>query len=221
LFPETVARFLKSPHNENGNTMIGGYFMLHDMMKFIKEVDKLKAINRRTYVSDGSRRENSGEHSWHVSVMAMTLFEVYERKQDTDLFTSIRMLLLHDIVEIDAGDTYAFDAKGYEDKREREGLAADRIFGMLPERTRDEFRALWEEFEEGKTNEAIYASIIDHIHPLLLNVSTEGKSWLEHQIFSHQVLNRNAWMKDISPQIYALVKEWVGTGVKRGWLKED
>ncbi|PFA69394.1 hydrolase [Bacillus sp. AFS015802] len=190
------------------------------MMNFIKEVDKLKTIERRTYVSDGSRRENSGEHSWHVCLMAMTLFEVYERKKETDLFTSIRMLLLHDIVEIDAGDTYAFDAEGYKDKIERENLAADRIFGLLPEKISDQYRSLWEEFEEGKTNEALYATIIDHIQPLLLNISTEGRSWLEHEIHAHQVLNRNAWIKGISPQIHAQICEWIETGVEKGWLKD-
>ena len=194
--------------------------MFADMLKFIKEVDKLKTIERRTYVSDGSRRENSGEHSWHVSVMAMTLFEVYERKMETDLFISIQMLLLHDIVEIDAGDTYAFDENGYEDKREREVRAAERIFGMLPEETRDKYRSIWEEFEEGKTNEALYASIIDHIQPLLLNVSTEGKSWMEHRIYAHQVLNRNEWIKDISPRIYSQIREWVRIGIEKGWLLE-
>ncbi|MGM0851760.1 MAG: HD domain-containing protein [Bacillota bacterium] len=192
--------------------------MLADMINFVTEVDKLKTIERRTYVSNKSRRENSGEHSWHVCVMAMTLFEVYERNQETDLFTSIQMLLLHDIVEIDAGDTYAFDERGYEDKRKREELAADRIFGLLPEKTRDEYRSLWDEFEEGMTNEALYAGIIDHIQPLLLNVSTQGKSWMEHKIHAHQVLNRNAWIKEISPQIYAQINEWVEMGVENGWL---
>ncbi|MGM0753586.1 MAG: HD domain-containing protein [Bacillota bacterium] len=192
--------------------------MLADMINFIKEVDKLKTIERRTYISDQSRKENSGEHSWHVCVMAMTLFEVYEKNHETELFTSIQMLLLHDIVEIDAGDTYAFDEGGYEDKREREELAADRIFGLLPEKMRTEYRSLWDEFEEGKTNEALYAAIIDHIQPLLLNISTEGKSWMEHTIYAHQVLNRNAWIKEASPRIYAQINEWVEMGVEKGWL---
>ncbi|MFI8686479.1 HD domain-containing protein [Rossellomorea sp. NPDC077527] len=195
--------------------------MLEEMMKFIKEVDKLKTIERRTYVSDGSRRENSGEHSWHVCVMAMTLFEVFERKNETDLFTSIQMLLLHDIVEIDAGDTYAFDVNGYEDKHEREVRAAERIFGLLPEGARTKYRSLWEEFEEGKTNEALYASIIDHIQPLLLNISTEGKSWMEHNIYAHQVLNRNEWIKAASPTIYSQINEWVGMGIEKGWLLKE
>jgi putative hydrolases of HD superfamily len=195
--------------------------MLADMINFIKEVDKLKTIERRTYISDQSRRENSGEHSWHVCVMAMTLFDVYEKKHETDLFTSIQMLLLHDIVEIDAGDTYAFDEDGYKDKREREEQAADRIFGLLPEKTREEYRSLWDEFEEGKTNEALYATIIDHIQPLLLNISSEGKSWIKHTINAHQVLNRNAWIKEISPRIYAQINEWVDMGVKKGWLMRE
>ncbi|BCB03154.1 HD domain-containing protein [Bacillus sp. KH172YL63] len=194
--------------------------MLAEMMHFLKEVDQLKSVDRRTYITDGSRRENSGEHSWHVCVMAMTLFDMYERKDETDLFKALKMLLLHDIVEIDAGDTYAFDSEGYEDKEERERFAADRIFGLLPAKIRDEYRSLWDEFEEGKSNEALYAMIIDHIQPLLLNVSTEGKSWMEHQIKAEQVLKRNRWVKDISPDIYAQIKEWVNQGVKEGWLGE-
>lgn len=192
--------------------------MLTELMRFILEIDKLKNIERRTYVSDKKRRENSGEHSWHVAIMAMTLFEAYERKEETNLFTSLKMLLLHDVVEIDAGDTYAFDSIGYHDKAEREQRAADRLFGILPESICKEYRALWEEYEEGASNEAAYAHMIDHIQPLLLNVATEGKSWKEHGIKASQVLKRNEWIKEISPSFHSQVEKWVNTAVENAWL---
>ncbi|MGR3763658.1 HD domain-containing protein [Rossellomorea sp. NS-SX7] len=192
--------------------------MLTNVMEFILEIDKLKSIERRTYISDTSRRENSGEHSWHVAIMAMTLFEAYEKKEETDLFVSLKMLLLHDVVEIDAGDTYAFDAVGYNDKSEREQRAADRLFGILPEPIGMEFRALWDEYEEGTSNEAVYAHMIDHIQPLLLNVATKGKSWQEHRIKAQQVLKRNEWIKETSPSIHSQVEKWVNTAVENAWL---
>ncbi|WP_456271339.1 HD domain-containing protein [Bacillus sp. AK031] len=188
-------------------------------LDFLLEIDKLKKIVRRTYISDGSRNENTAEHSWHVAMMAMTLWEHYEHKQDVDLFKSIKMLLLHDIVEIDAGDTYAFDDSGYEDKKERENLAADRLYGLLPEDIANDYRSTWDEYEEGKTPEAVFAHIIDHIQPLMLNIATSGISWEEHGIHSQQVLKRNQWIESVSPAIYNQVKEWVDKGIEMGWLK--
>jgi putative hydrolases of HD superfamily len=189
-------------------------------LDFLLEIEKLKKIIRRTYISDGSRNENTAEHSWHVSMMAMTLWEHYELKQEVDLFKSIKMLLLHDIVEIDAGDTYAFDDSGYEDKKKRENLAADRLYGLLPEEIASDYRRTWDEYEEGKTPEAVFAHIIDHIQPLMLNISTSGVSWKEHGIHSEQVLNRNSWIEKVSPAIYNQVKEWVDKGIEKGWLKQ-
>ena len=188
---------------------------------FLLEIDKLKKVMRRTYIADGSRNENTAEHSWHVSLMAMTLWESYEHKDKVDIFKSIKMLLLHDIVEIDAGDTYAFDEDGYQDKQQREKLAADRLYGMLPESVRDDYRSTWNEYEEGKTHEALFAHIIDHIQPLMLNIATSGISWKEHGIHSHQVMNRNSWIKDVSPAIYSQIEEWVQKGIEMGWLKHD
>jgi putative hydrolases of HD superfamily len=197
------------------------WVMLANLIEFTLEIDKLKNIERRTYISDMSRRENSGEHSWHVAMMAMTLFETYERKEETDLFTSLKMLLLHDLVEIDAGDTYAFDANGYSDKSEREQRAAERLFGILPDPICKKYRALWDEFEEGTSKESVYAHMIDHIQPLILNLATEGKSWREHSIKSHQVLERNKWIKDISPSIHAQVVKWIETAIENEWLLKD
>ncbi|WP_421384897.1 HD domain-containing protein [Bacillus salacetis] len=186
---------------------------------FLLEIDRLKNVIRRTYISDGSRNENTAEHSWHVSMMAMTLWESYEHKDEVDVHKSVKMLMLHDIVEIDAGDTYAFDETGYEDKRDRENLAADRLYGMLPDALRDDFRSTWDEYEEGRSPEAVFAHIIDHIQPLMLNIATSGVSWKEHGIHADQVLNRNSWIKEISPSIYHQIEEWVNTGIMKGWLK--
>jgi putative hydrolases of HD superfamily len=185
---------------------------------FLLEIDKLKKIIRRTYISDGSRNENTAEHSWHVAMMAMTLWESYEHKEEVDVFKSVKMLLLHGIVEIDAGDTYAFDETGYEDKQDREKLAADRLYGMLPGAIGEDFRSAWDEYEERTSPEAVFAHIIDHIQPLMLNIATSGISWKEHGIHADQVLNRNNWIKEISPSIYSQIEDWVNTGIKMGWL---
>ncbi|RIW38472.1 HD domain-containing protein [Bacillus salacetis] len=188
-------------------------------LNFLLEIDQLKQISRRTYISDGSRNENTAEHSWHVSMMAMTLWETYEHKENVNVQKSVKMLLLHDIVEIDAGDTYAFDLQGYQDKQNRERKAADRLFGMLPARTGEDFRQTWDEFEDRTSPEAVFAHIIDHIQPLMLNIATSGVSWKEHGIHSQQVLDRNSWIKDISPSIYAQIEAWVEKGIEMGWLK--
>ncbi|MGM0844731.1 MAG: HD domain-containing protein [Bacillota bacterium] len=192
---------------------------MHQHFDFLVEIDKLKKIIRRTYISDGSRNENTAEHSWHVAMMAMTLWDSYEHKENVELFKSVKMLLLHDIVEIDAGDTYAFDEEGYKDKVQREKLAADRLYGLLPPEIREDYMSTWEEYEEAKSPEAIFAHIIDHIQPLMLNIATSGISWKEHGIHSHQVLKRNNWIKDFSPSIFNQIEEWVNKGIEMGWLK--
>ncbi|WP_113930109.1 HD domain-containing protein [Bacillus sp. P14.5] len=186
---------------------------------FWLEIDKLKRVIRRTYISDATRNENTAEHSWHVAMMAMTLWEVYELKEEVELFKSVKMLLLHDIVEIDAGDTYAFDEEGYKDKVHRENLAADRLYGLLPSEIRDDYRSIWEEYEDFQSPESIFAHIIDHIQPLMLNIATSGVSWKEHGIHSHQVLKRNEWIREVSPSIYSQIEEWVEKGIENRWLK--
>ncbi|MGD6803693.1 HD domain-containing protein [Rossellomorea vietnamensis] len=192
---------------------------MKECFDFLLEIDKLKRVIRRTYISDGSRNENTAEHSWHVAMMAMTLWERYEHKEEVDLFKSVKMLLLHDIVEVDAGDTYAFDEEGYKDKIQREKLAADRLYGLLPEGIKDDYRKTWEEYEEAQSPEATFAHIIDHIQPLMLNIATSGVSWKEHGIRSQQVLKRNEWIQELSPSIYRQIQAWVDTGKENGWLK--
>ena len=153
---------------------------LKQQMEFIVEVDKVKNIFRQTYLADGTRKENDAEHSWHLALSAVLLQEHMEEK--ADITKVIIMVLIHDLVEIDAGDTYAYDEEGTQSKREREEKGADRIFGMLPEDQGEMFRALWEEFEAYETPEAKFAHLLDNFQPLLLNDASDGKSWAEHGV---------------------------------------
>lgn len=156
---------------------------------FLLELDKLKNIYRQTLVLHEDRAENDAEHSFHLAMMACILAE--HANTPVDVLHTMKMVLVHDVVEIDAGDTYCYDAKGNEDKREREMKAADRLFALLPEDQAAEFRALWEEFEEKATPEAKFANALDRIQPMLLNYKKGGISWMKHGITEAQVTNRN------------------------------
>jgi putative hydrolase of HD superfamily len=158
-------------------------------IEFVIEIDRLKDVFRQSDVIRSRRRENDAEHSWHMAVMAAVLAEYAEG--DVDLPRVIRMLLVHDIVEIDAGDTYAYDDEGRATQAAREVEAADRIFAMLPADQGAELRALWDEFEGRRTPEARFAGALDRLQPLLLNYHTQGKAWREHGIRLDQVLVRN------------------------------
>ena len=162
---------------------------LKQQFDFLLEIDKEKNIGRQTYLSDGMRKENDAEHSWHMAVMALLMSEY--SNEDIDLLHTISMILVHDLVEIYAGDTYAYDAKGNSDKKERELKAADRLFSILPSDQCDKFRGLWEEFEEGVTAEAKFAASMDRIQPLMLNNASGGRSWKEHEVKASQVYGRN------------------------------
>ena len=141
---------------------------LNQQIEFIKEIDKVKQIFRQNELLDKTRRENDAEHSWHISIMAILLLE-HSNQQNINLLKVIKMLLIHDLVEIDAGDTFKYDDKGNQDKNEREIKAAERIFNILPEDQAKEFRQLWDEFEEMQTPESQYAAALDRIQPLLFN----------------------------------------------------
>ena len=167
-------------------------------IEFIKEIDKLKQIYRQSYILGKNRKENDAEHSWHIALMAILLQE--HSNQDINIIKTIKMLLIHDLVEIDAGDTYAYDEKGNEEKFEREQIAAERIFGLLPEDQRQEFLDLWLEFEERKTNEAKFAASLDRFQPIILNYFTDGKAWIEHDIKKEQVIKRNQHTNEGSTQ---------------------
>lgn len=191
---------------------------LDKQFQFIREIDKEKKINRQTYLSDASRKENDAEHAWHAAVMTILLSEYANEK--IDVLKTVTMILLHDVVEIDAGDTYAYDEAGKKTQRSREELAAKRIYGMLPEDQNQNLLELWEEFEEAKTPEARFARAMDHIQPLMLNDATNGKSWLEHAIELSQVLARNKHTAEGSEKLWEYAKEnWIDRNVKNGTLR--
>ncbi len=186
---------------------------------FLRETDSLKQIGRQSYLADGSRKENDAEHSWHLALMAVLLSSYAEK--DIDLLRVIIMVLIHDIVEIDAGDTYAYDTKGNATKRERETKAADRIFNILPADQAEYLRSLWEEFEEQSTQESAFANTLDKLQPLMLNDASGGKSWKEHGVKLAQVLNRNKNTADGSNELWEYAKKnFIEPNVEKGILKE-
>ena len=156
-------------------------------MEFIVEIDKLKHIERQSALCDGTRQENDSEHSWHIALMAI-LFSEYANSLDIDLLKVVKMLLIHDLVEIDAGDTFAYDVIGNADKAKRERKAANRIFGILPDDQKEELLSLWEEFESLSTPEARFASALDKLQPLILSFNNKGWSWKKHSVTSNQIL---------------------------------
>lgn len=162
---------------------------LEKQFDFCREIDKEKFIKRQTYLSDGIHKENDAEHAWHMAIMAILLGEY--ANEDIDILKTVTMLLIHDLVEIDAGDTYAYDEEAKKTQEQREKTAADRIFGLLPEDQKEYFRGLWEEFEDGTTPEAKFAHTMDNIQPTMLNAATDGKAWEEHSVQLSQVLGRN------------------------------
>lgn len=193
---------------------------LEKQMDFIKEVDKLKKIGRQTYLSDSSRKENDAEHSWHLALMSVLLCEHANEK--VDLVKVLLMVLIHDIVEIDAGDTYAYDTVGNQSKREREEKAAERIFHLLPQDQAIYLRAIWEEFEAADTPEARYALALDKVQPIMLNAASEGRAWQEHAVKISQILKRNTATKEGAKVLWEYAKEqYIEPHVKAGKIIED
>lgn len=190
-------------------------------MEFVIEVDKLKKITRQNYLADGSRKENDAEHSWHLALMALVLCEHVGAEESPDLLRVIKMALIHDLVEIDAGDTYCYDEKANAGKRERELAAADRLFGILPPDQAREFRELWEEFEEQRTPEARFAAALDRLQPLTLNYIAGGKSWREHGITYSQVIKRNSSIGESSPALWKFTLNIIREAVRKGYIKEN
>ena len=185
-------------------------------IEFIVEIDKLKGILRRSYLVDGERRENSAEHSWHLAMLAAVLAE--HAAEPVDVGHVIRMALVHDLVEIDAGDTFLYDEKGNADKHARECEAADRIFGLLPDDQGAELRTLWDEFEAAETPEARFARSIDRLMPLLHNYHNQGRPWQEHGITSDRVLVACAGIERGSPTLWAYARQVIEDAVTRGYL---
>lgn len=186
-------------------------------IEFIKEADKIKSIVRNNYLLDGSRKENDAEHSWHLGLTVMVLSEYFD---GLDVGKTLKMVLAHDLVEIYAGDVYAYDEKGNVGKYEREKESAEKLFSILPEDQKKVFYDLWIEFEEAKTKEAVCSAIVDRVQPLILNYFTDGKSWKEHNISSDKVLRRNEIVFENGPKIIGdYVKSLIESGVEKGYLK--
>lgn len=163
---------------------------LDKQFDFIREIDKEKMIQRQTYRSDAASKENDAEHAWHMAIMTFLLSEY--ANSAIDVLKTMQMLLIHDIVEIDAGDTYAYDEEAKKTQAERELKAAKRIFHLLPEDQAEKLFDLWQEFEAGETQEAKFAHTMDNIQPMMLNAATDGKAWQEHKVKLSQILGRNA-----------------------------
>lgn len=187
---------------------------------FLTEIDKLKSITRQTLLMDGETNENDAEHSWHLAMAVMILHEHGEAKH-VDLLKVMKMVLIHDIVEIDAGDTYAYDEGAHYDKEEREQKAAKRLFGLLPEDQAAELRLLWEEFEAVQTSEAKLANALDRFMPMWHNYQTKGKQWQKHGVTQQMVLKRNESIKYGSTVLWEFAKQMVTEAVEKGYLQKE
>jgi putative hydrolases of HD superfamily len=187
---------------------------LHKQIAFLMEIDQLKQVFRQTYLLDESRKENDAEHSWHFAMYALLLVEYANEK--VDLLKVVKMALVHDLVEIDAGDTFLYDVAGNADKAEREEKAAKRIFGLLPPDVGQELHDLWIEFEAKETPEAKFAGSLDRLHPFLHNIHTQGRAWSEHGISAKQIRERNGVIEDGSKTLWAYAVGLIDEAVAQG-----
>lgn len=192
---------------------------LQKQMEFIIEVDRLKDIIRQTHLTNGERKENDAEHSWHLALMAVFLSEY--SKEPVDVLQVIKMVLIHDLVEIDAGDTYLYDEAGNGTKVAREQKAAERIFHILPEDQAEELFGLWREFEERKTPESKFANTLDRIQPILLNDATDGRAWREHDVCIDQIMSKNEYTSQGSDVLWAYIQEVFEKNIKNGNIKRS
>jgi putative hydrolases of HD superfamily len=189
---------------------------LMQQLQFILEADRLKGVQRRSYLADASRLENAAEHSWHLALMALVLGE--HADEGISLLRVLQLVLVHDIVEIDAGDTYLYDEVGNNDKAEREERAAARIFGLLPPHQGEALYELWQEFEARETADARFANALDRLMPLLHNYHTGGRAWKEHGIRGDQVRQRLATMGDGSSGLWAYAQTIIEAAIAEGLL---
>ena len=185
-------------------------------LRFVLEIDALKRVLRQTLLTDGSRRENSAEHSWHLALMAVLLAE--HAPEGVRVERVVKMALIHDVVEIDAGDAFCYDADAMDGKEARERRAAERIFGLLPADQAAELKALWEEFEVGESPDARFANALDRLQPLLHNFETDGGSWRAHGITHARVLERMRPIERGAPALWALVVRILEAARERGWV---
>ncbi|WP_432808825.1 HD domain-containing protein [Pantanalinema sp. GBBB05] len=192
---------------------------LTQQIQFVIEIDQLKTVLRQTLLTDASRQENTAEHSWHIAMMAIVLAEY--APVPVDLLHVIKLLLVHDLVEIDAGDTFCYDVQGNQSKRERELQAADRVFGLLPPDQAQEIRSLWDEFEAQITPDAQFAACLDRLQPLLNNWQTQGHSWRKHGITRDLVLHRMSPLQTGAPTLWEFVEQMVEECVAAGYLQGE
>jgi putative hydrolase of HD superfamily len=193
-----------------------GAARLAEQLGFVLEVDRLKSVVRRGYVADGSRRENTAEHSWTLALMAIVLAE--HAAEPVDVARVVRMLVLHDLVEVDAGDTYVYDDAGAVTKEAREQAAADRLYGLLPPEQGAELRAVWDEFEHGTSAEARFARSVDRFAGFLLNHASGGLAWRENDVSADRVHRVNAAIDAGSPVLWGEVQRRLADAARRGWL---
>ena len=191
---------------------------LERQIAFILEIDRLKSILRRSYLLNETRHENTAEHSWHLAVMALVLAE--HAAAEVNALKVLKMLLVHDIVEVDSGDTYIYDAAGNDTKAERENAAARRIFGLLPPDQDAEMTQLWQEFEARESPDAKFAAALDRLMPLLHNYHTEGRSWREHGISEAQVMRLNSHMNEGSETLWDYAEALIKDATAKGYLRE-
>ena len=193
---------------------------LEKQLAFIREIDKEKMIKRQNYITDCETREDDAQHAWHMAIMTLLLKEY--ANEDIDVLKTVTMLLIHDLVEVYAGDTYAYDEEGKKTQAEREAKAADKLYGLLPEDQGDYLKNLWYEFEEQKTQEARFARTMDCFQPLILNDATDGRAWKEHGVKRSQVLKRNERVRLGSEQIWEYEKEnLIEKNVRNGNIIDD
>jgi len=192
---------------------------LERQLAFVREIDRLKSVLRRTSLHDGSRRENSAEHSWHLAAMALVLAEY--APAGTEVSRAVQLCLVHDIVEIDAGDTFAYDSAGYADKAEREQAAARRLFGLLPVDQGIALRAMWDEFEQGETPTARFANALDRLQPLLANLATGGGSWQSAGVTESAVRRRMSPIQHGCPSVWPWVCAAIERATREGLIRAD
>lgn len=190
---------------------------LAQQIRFIVEADKLKEIFRQTLVTQSRRRENDAEHSWHLALLVIILAE-HSNTKPLDVLRALKMVIIHDLVEIDAGDTFAYDTARMADQHEREARAADRLFGLLPSDQTAEYRGLWDEFEARQTPEAKFAAAVDRFQPMLLNCLTEGAAWRKHGVTRDRVLARNQHIGQGSTDLWEFMSGMIEQAVANGHL---
>ena len=191
---------------------------LKQQLDFALEIDKEKNIFRQTHLSGHGRNENDAEHAWHMAIMAYLLQEY--SNEPVEIAKVMLMCLIHDIVEIDAGDTYAYDAEGLKTQKARENAAKERIFSLLPEEQKTELIALFDEFEEGETPESKFAHAMDNLQPLILNNSNGGGDWREHQVTAEQVYKRQRKTRQGSEKLYEITDQILQENIRKGNLRE-